>query len=124
MSGDRSARTGGRGSRSSPVAKERTRPPESARFQSDGTPSPSTVSIRSPFDRQITGPRALENGIDEVGSSLKASSAQAGDKKGDERKAFMSDCLKAGAPADPMTQQDKMKVRNTGVAPPGTRVLA
>ena len=38
--------------------------------------------------------------------------AEAGDKKGDERKAFMSSCLKAGAPAAPMTQQDKMKKCN------------
>jgi len=44
---------------------------------------------------------------------MKACNAQAGDKKGDERKAFMSECLKAGAPAAPMTQQDKMKVCNT-----------
>lgn len=36
---------------------------------------------------------------------------QAGEMKGDERKAFMSNCLKA-APA-PMTQQDKMKHCNT-----------
>ena len=39
--------------------------------------------------------------------------ASAADKKGDERKAFMSSCLKAGAPAAPMTQQEKMKVCNT-----------
>lgn len=35
----------------------------------------------------------------------------AGDKKGDERKAFMSECLKA-KPAAAMTQQDKMKACN------------
>jgi hypothetical protein len=44
---------------------------------------------------------------------MKACNTQAADKKGDERKAFMSECLKAGAPAAPMTQQDKMKVCNT-----------
>lgn len=33
---------------------------------------------------------------------------QAGDKKGDERKAFMSSCLKKDSAA-PMSQQDKMK---------------
>jgi hypothetical protein len=32
--------------------------------------------------------------------------------KGDERKAFMSECLKAGTRAAPMTQQDKMKKCN------------
>src|SRR5512132_2818676 len=44
---------------------------------------------------------------------MKAWNTQAADKKGDDRKAFMSECLKAGAPAAPMTQQDKMKVCNT-----------
>jgi hypothetical protein len=37
---------------------------------------------------------------------MKACNSQAGDKKGDERKAFMSQCLKGGA-AMPMTQQKK-----------------
>ena len=44
---------------------------------------------------------------------MKACNTQAADKKGDERKAFMSQCLKAGAPAAPMTQQEKMKACNT-----------
>ena len=46
---------------------------------------------------------------------MKDCNAQAGDKKGDERKAFMSSCLKgeAAAPAKPMTQQEKMKACNT-----------
>jgi psiF repeat len=35
----------------------------------------------------------------------------ADDKKGDDRKAFMSQCLKGGTAA-PMTQQDKMKKCN------------
>jgi hypothetical protein len=41
---------------------------------------------------------------------------QAGDKKGDDRKAFMKDCLSASsamAASAPMTQQDKMKMCNT-----------
>ncbi len=36
---------------------------------------------------------------------------EAGDKKGDERKAFMKSCLSA-KPAAPATQQDKMKACN------------
>lgn len=44
---------------------------------------------------------------------MKSCNAEAGDKKGDERKTFMSSCLKDGAPAAPMTQQDKMKACNT-----------
>jgi hypothetical protein len=39
---------------------------------------------------------------------MKSCNAEAGDKKGDERKAFMSSCRKAEAPAAAMTQQDKM----------------
>ena len=44
---------------------------------------------------------------------MKACNAEAGEKKlaGDERKAFMSTCLKGQAPA-PTTQQEKMKVCN------------
>ncbi|MEM5386009.1 PsiF family protein [Paraburkholderia phymatum] len=40
---------------------------------------------------------------------------QAGDKKGDERKAFMKSCLSAApaAASTPMSQQDKMKACNT-----------
>src|SRR5262249_17309960 len=43
---------------------------------------------------------------------MKPCNAEAGDKKGDERKAFISQCLKAGSPAAPMTQQEKMKKCN------------
>ena len=42
---------------------------------------------------------------------MKACNTQAGDKKGDERKAFMSECLK-GEGAAPATQQEKMKKCN------------
>ena len=42
---------------------------------------------------------------------MKACNSEAGDKKGDERKAFMSHCLK-GSAAMPMTQQEKMKKCN------------
>ena len=43
---------------------------------------------------------------------MKACNAQAGDKKGDERKAFMSSCLKGKGETAPMTQQEKMKTCN------------
>lgn len=48
---------------------------------------------------------------------MKDCNAQAAGKKGDERKAFMSTCLKGGsttaaAPAKPMTQQERMKACN------------
>lgn len=45
---------------------------------------------------------------------MKACNAQAADKKGDERKAFMSECLKAGAPAAPMTQQEDEGLQHQG----------
>jgi hypothetical protein len=41
---------------------------------------------------------------------------QAGDKKGDDRKAFMQTCLSAKPAAAPMSQQEKMKVCNTQAA--------
>ncbi len=46
---------------------------------------------------------------------MKACNAEAGDKKGDERKAFMKECLsakKAEAPSAKKTQQEKMKSCN------------
>jgi psiF repeat-containing protein len=56
---------------------------------------------------------AAEDKLTPQQEKMKSCNTQAADKKGDERKAFMSSCLKAGAPAAPMTQQDKMKVCNT-----------
>ncbi|MBN3789065.1 PsiF family protein [Burkholderia sp. Ac-20353] len=48
---------------------------------------------------------------------MKACNAQAAGKSGDERKAFMKDCLSAKpAAAKPMTQQDKMKACNKDAA--------
>jgi len=45
-------------------------------------------------------------------SKMGACNAEAGDKKGDERKAFMKQCLSA----KPATQQDKMKTCNKDAA--------
>jgi hypothetical protein len=56
------------------------------------------------LERRLT--HAWQSTIRATSSTL---SEEAGDKKGDERKAFMSECLKVGAPAAPMTQQGKMK---------------
>jgi hypothetical protein len=52
---------------------------------------------------------AAEDKMTPQQEKMKACNAEAGDKKGDERKAFMSNCLKAGAP---LTQQEKMKKCN------------
>lgn len=46
---------------------------------------------------------------------MKACNTQAAGKTGDERKAFMKDCLSA-KPAKKMTQQEKMKACNTQAA--------
>jgi hypothetical protein len=49
-------------------------------------------------------------------SKMKSCNADAGDKKGDDRKAFMKTCLSAkkdaAMAAAPMTQQEKMKACN------------
>jgi hypothetical protein len=46
-------------------------------------------------------------------SKMTVCNQQAGDKKGDDRKAFMKSCLSSDQPtAKPMTQQEKMKACN------------
>ncbi|WP_322029978.1 PsiF family protein [Paraburkholderia sp. J76] len=46
-------------------------------------------------------------------NKMNVCNTQAGDKKGDDRKAFMKQCLSAaGAPAPTMTQQERMKACN------------
>ena len=62
-----------------------------------------TLSVASAADEKKPNPQQ---------ERMKACNAQAGDKKGDERKAFMSSCLKGGGEATPMTQQEKMKKCN------------
>jgi hypothetical protein len=47
---------------------------------------------------------------------MKACNAQAGDKKGDDRKAFMKQCLSTAAAAPAMTQQERMKACNQQAA--------
>jgi len=63
----------------------------------------------------VAGTLSVASGANEKKSNpqqerMKACNAQAGDKNGDERKAFMSSCLKGEA--KPMTQQEKMKMCN------------
>ena len=58
-----------------------------------------TLSMASAADEKKATPQQ---------ERMKACNSEAGDKKGDERKAFMSQCLKGGA-AMPMRQQEKMK---------------
>src|SRR5215831_13483235 len=65
----------------------------------------------------VAGTLSVASAADETKANsqqerMKACNAQAGDKKGDERKAFMSTCLKGKGEAMPMTQQEKMKKCN------------
>ena len=62
-----------------------------------------TLSMASAADETKANPQQ---------ERMRACNSQTGDKKGDERKAFISQCLKGGA-AMPMTQQEKMKKCNT-----------
>ena len=62
-----------------------------------------TLSVASAADEKKTNPQQ---------ERMKACNAQAGEKKGDERKAFMTTWLKGGGEALPMTQQEKMKKSN------------
>ena len=63
-----------------------------------------------------TAPAADDKKLTPQQEKMQTCNTQAADKKGDDRKTFMSECLKAGAPAAPMTQQDKMKACNTKAA--------
>ena len=60
-----------------------------------------TVTVSPADDKKLTPQQ----------EKMKTCNADAADKKGDDRKAFMSQCLKGGTAA-PMTQQDKMKKCN------------
>ena len=62
-----------------------------------------TLSVASAADEKKPNPQQ---------ERMKACNIQAGNKKGDERKAFMSSCLKGKGEAMPMTQQEKMKKCN------------
>jgi hypothetical protein len=78
---------------------------------SEGTAE--VVAISLVLGTFAAAPAADEKKLTPQQEKMKPCYTQAADKKGDEPKAFMSECLKAGAPAAPMTQQDKMKACNT-----------
>jgi hypothetical protein len=62
--------------------------------------------------KSASAPMAASAPMTAQQSKMGTCNAQAGDKKGDERKAFMKTCLSN----KPMTQQDKMKVCNKEAA--------
>ena len=66
--------------------------------------------LAAPAFAQTAAPAAAMNSQQ---NKMKTCSAQAGDKKGDDRKAFMKQCLSAaGAAPAAMTQQERMKACN------------
>lgn len=69
-----------------------------------------SVAIAAPL--LMTAPAMAENAQQ---TKMAACNKDAAGKKGDERKAFMKDCL-SNKPAAPMTQQDKMKQCNADAA--------
>jgi hypothetical protein len=69
--------------------------------------------LAAPVFAQTAAPAAAPNSQQQ---KMKACNAQAGDKKGDERKAFMKQCLSATAAAPAMTQQERMKACNQQAA--------
>src|SRR5262245_17887733 len=72
----------------------------------------SSVAVALLIGLCSTGLAADEKKLTPQQEKMKACNTEAGDKKGDERKAFMSECLKAAPAAAPMSQQDKMKKCN------------
>ncbi|WP_295548758.1 PsiF family protein [uncultured Pseudacidovorax sp.] len=60
---------------------------------------------------QTAAPATADKAPTAQQSKMKTCNADAGDKKGDERKAFMKQCLSA-KPVKAATQQDKMKTCN------------
>jgi hypothetical protein len=59
-------------------------------------------------------PAADEKKLTPQQERMKTCSAEAGDKKGDERKAFMSTCLKGETPAGQTTQQGHRRDKGPG----------
>jgi hypothetical protein len=71
----------------------------------------------APAFAQTAAPAAASGAMNSQQSKMKTCNTQAGDKKGDDRKAYMKQCLSAaGAPAPKMSQQDRMKACNAQAA--------
>jgi len=79
------------------------------------------ASIGAPYAVAADPPQTPAKTLTPQQKKMKDCNAQAGDRKGDERKAFMSTCLKdtstnaaqpAAASTKPATQQEKMKTCN------------
>ncbi|OAJ53376.1 phosphate starvation-inducible protein PsiF [Paraburkholderia ginsengiterrae] len=74
----------------------------------------SSVFVSPVFAQTAASAPAMANSQQ---SKMTDCNKQAGDKKGDDRKAFMKTCLSnKPAAAAPMSQQDKMKACNTQAA--------
>jgi opacity protein-like surface antigen len=73
--------------------------------------------LASPVFAQTAAPAPAPKAANSQQNKMGTCNTQAGDKKGDDRKAFMKDCLsnKPAAAAKP-TQQEKMKTCNAQAA--------
>ncbi|WP_322059721.1 PsiF family protein [Paraburkholderia sp. J63] len=73
-------------------------------------------ALAAPAFAQTAAPAAPASGVKSANSQqskMTTCNAQAGSKKGDDRKAFMKQCLSAGgATTGTMTQQERMKACN------------
>jgi Tfp pilus assembly protein PilE len=70
----------------------------------------SLLAVAFAFSFGMTAHAAGDDAKTTQQSKMKTCNADAKDKKGDERKAFMKECL--SAKAEPATQQSKMKTCN------------
>ncbi|WP_353190403.1 PsiF family protein [Pandoraea pnomenusa] len=69
--------------------------------------------LASPVFAQTAAPAPAPKAANAQQNKMGACNTQAGDKKGDDRKAFMKECLSnKPAPAAKQTQQEKMKTCN------------
>ena len=66
-------------------------------------------------DAKATDAKAASTGTNSQQDKMTACNAQAGDKKGDERKAFMKTCLSAKAP-EPAKPESRMAMCNKKTA--------
>ncbi|BDD91406.1 phosphate starvation-inducible protein PsiF [Pandoraea sp. NE5] len=67
--------------------------------------------LASPVFAQTAAPAPAPKAANTQQSKMGVCNAQAGSKKGDDRKAFMKECL-SNKPAAKQTQQEKMKTCN------------
>jgi len=95
-----------------PAFGQATKAPEPAKAPAAApAAAPAPAPAAAPADKMAAEPKTTNSQNDKMSVCNK----QAGDKKGDERKAFMKTCL-SNTPAKPMTQSEKMSMCNKKTA--------